>query len=75
MKNTSTKKLYKSLSLIIEGKKLPFCEGCVFRKQHQEPFPKESASKASNVFKLIHFDIWGPAKTTIVRGAKYFVSS
>jgi hypothetical protein len=26
--------LVESLSLIIEGKKLSFCEGCVFRTQH-----------------------------------------
>ncbi len=67
--------LIEGLSLIIEGKKLPFCEGFVFRKQHRGPFPKESASKASDVFEFIHFDMWGPAKTTLIGGAKCFVSS
>jgi hypothetical protein len=67
--------LVESLSLIIEGKKLPFCEGGVFRKQHREPYLMESASKASDVFELIHFDIWGPTKTILVGGAKYFVNS
>ncbi len=61
--------LVESLSLIIEGKKLPFCEGCVFRKQHREPYPTESVSKAYDVFELIHFDIWGLAKS---RGSKIF---
>jgi 5'-3' exoribonuclease 2 len=57
-----------------EGYPLPFCEGCVLGKQHYEPFPKESASKAFDVLELIHSNIWGPVNTTLIRGEKYFVT-
>ncbi len=56
-----------------EGDPLLFCEGCVLGKQHQEPFPKESASKAFDVLELIHSNIWGPVNTTLIGGEKYFV--
>jgi hypothetical protein len=57
-----------------KGDPLPFCEGCVLGKQHQEPFPKESASKAFDVLKLIHLNIWGLVNTTLIGGEKYFVT-
>jgi len=49
---------------------MPFCEGCVLGKQHQEPFLKESASRAFDVLELIHLNIWGPVNTTLIGGEK-----
>jgi hypothetical protein len=53
---------------------MPFCEGCVLGKQHQEPFLKESASRAFDVLELIHLNIWGLVNTTLIGGEKYFVT-
>jgi hypothetical protein len=57
-----------------EGDPMPFCEGFVLGKQHQELFLKESASKAFDVLELIHLNIWGPVNTTLIGGEKYFVT-
>ncbi len=54
--------------------KLEFCEGYVLGKQHRESFPKEGVSKASEVLRLIHRDVWGPAKTTFFGGVWYFLT-
>lgn len=47
---------------------LEFCEGYVLRKQHRESFPKEGVSRASEVLRLIHCDVWGLVKTTSFGG-------
>jgi hypothetical protein len=37
----------------------PFCEGCVFGKQHQLPFPASGRSRATAIGGLIHSDLCG----------------
>lgn len=34
----------------------PFCESCIIGKQHKNPFPKLSDSRATNLLDLIHTD-------------------
>jgi hypothetical protein len=53
---------------------LNFCEGCVFGKQHIEPFPTSRASRASKLLGLVHFDVCGPTKIPSFGGAKYFLT-
>ncbi len=53
---------------------LEFCEGYVLGKQHRESFPKEGVSRVSEVLRLIHCDVWGPAKTTSFGGVWYFLT-
>jgi transposase InsO family protein len=54
--------------------KLNFCEGCVFGKQHKEPFPTSRVSRASKLLGLVHFDVWGPTQIPSFGGAKYFLT-
>jgi hypothetical protein len=53
---------------------LEFCESYVLGKQHRESFPKEGVSRANEVLKLIHCDVWGPTKTTSFGGVWYFLT-
>jgi hypothetical protein len=46
----------------------------VLGKQHRESFPKEGVSRANEVLKLIHCDVWGPTKTTSFGGVWYFLT-
>jgi hypothetical protein len=54
--------------------KLPFFQGCVLGKEHKESFPNEGATRASEILGLVHNDIWGLAKTTSFKGARYFIT-
>jgi hypothetical protein len=46
-----------NLKFIKESK--PFCESCIFGKQHKVSFPKYSHYRASNLLDLIHYNIKG----------------
>jgi hypothetical protein len=41
----------------------PFCEGCVFGKQHRHPFPTSGRTRATKNCGLIHSDLCGPMPT------------
>jgi len=49
------------------------CDVCHKSKQKRLPFP-ESFSHASNVFDLIHTDIWRPCSTASLNGERYFLT-
>ena len=53
---------------------LSFCEGCVYGKQHRNPFPTDGGLRAKKVLELIHSDLCGPMQTTSFGGAKYFLT-
>jgi hypothetical protein len=53
---------------------LNFCKGCVFGKQHKEPFLTLGVSRASKSLRLVHFDVWGPTKIPSSVGVKYFLT-
>jgi hypothetical protein len=53
---------------------LNFCKGCVFGKQHREPFSTSRASRTNKLQGLVHFDVWGLAKIPSSGGAKYFLT-
>jgi hypothetical protein len=59
---------------INKDEKLEFSEGYVLGKQHKESFPKEGGSKANEVLRLIHCDVWEPIKTTSFGGVWYFLT-
>lgn len=46
------------------------CEGCVFGKQHQYPFPKGRALRETTPFELVHSDLMS-FSTLSFSGAKY----
>ena len=53
-------------------KNLLFCEACVSRKSHSQPFPLSTAH-ASAPLELIHTDLWGPSHEPSKDGFKYHI--
>ncbi len=72
LKLFAQRNLVDSLYLEIEAKLL-FYRGCVPRKQHNELFPKEGATRANEILGLVHNDIWRLEKTPFSEGARYFI--
>lgn len=50
-----------------------FCNTCLRAKEFKKPFPV-SDSRASEIFDLIHCDLWGPYNTTSLSGARYLLT-
>ena len=49
------------------------CDIYHFAKQRRLPYSL-SPNNASQIFELIHFDIWGPFGTTFIHGHQYFLT-
>lgn len=49
------------------------CEVCFRAKQTRECFPT-SNNKSTEIFQLIHCDVWGPYRTPSSSGARYFLT-
>jgi len=49
------------------------CDICHFAKQHKLSF-QQSTTVSTNVFDLIHVDIWGPIAIPSVHGHRYFLT-
>jgi hypothetical protein len=73
LKILSEKKLIEGLSINSKAK-LYFCESYVQGKQHRLTFPKEGGLQATEFLGLIHYDLWGLAKTPSLIRTKYFLS-
>lgn len=56
----------------VELEKSSYCISCKLAKQARLPFNK-SETISSSPFDLIHSNVWGPSRTTIVKGACYYV--
>ena len=48
------------------------CVSCKLRKQPILPF-NTSESMSTDIFDLIHYDIWGPSSVSSICGSRYFV--
>jgi hypothetical protein len=48
------------------------CDVCELAKHHSVSFPP-SVNKSVESFNIIHSDVWGPAPTSNISGAKWFV--
>ena len=48
------------------------CVSCQLGKQPVLPFDS-SESKSTDIFDLIHFDVWGPSPISSIGGSRYFV--
>ncbi|KAG7598819.1 F-box associated interaction domain [Arabidopsis suecica] len=49
------------------------CDVCIRAKQTRDAFPL-SINKTSEVFELVHCDLWGPYRTTSICGSRYFLT-
>lgn len=50
------------------------CEACIASKLTTRPFPKESETRASAPGERTFSDVWGPARTTSIRGSRYYIT-
>ncbi len=48
------------------------CNGCIKCKHQRTSFPKDGATKASQLLEIIHTNVCGPMKNTLHGGARYF---
>jgi transposase InsO family protein len=70
----------KELDAMVDGmnlKEVPLhqiCEGCVKGKHQRTSFPKDGATRASQLLEIVHTDVCGPMKTTLHGGARYFLT-
>ncbi|KAG6470938.1 hypothetical protein ZIOFF_072026 [Zingiber officinale] len=48
------------------------CEGCIYGKMHQFPFPK-TAWRARSPLELVHADICGPIRSASLGNKQYFI--
>jgi hypothetical protein len=56
------------------GKESSLCESCVMGKQHRTPFPKDTRHRASELFEIIHTDVYGPMHVKSFGNSQYFVT-
>src|SRR3954465_4688504 len=59
---------------IDEKTALDFCEACVKGKQHRNPLPNQSTTRAKEILEIIHSDVCGLMSQNSVGGARYFVT-
>ena len=50
------------------------CEGCILGKQHREKFPSRKSIRAKAHLEIIHSDLCGPMKITLVSGNNYMLT-
>jgi hypothetical protein len=55
-------------------KDITFCTPCIERKQHKIKFPKDDSTKSTQIFGLIHYDIYGPLQTYTYGSCKYCIT-
>ncbi len=53
---------------------MAFYEGCMYGKQHKEPFSTKGALRANVAWHFIYFDVCGPMKIPCSKGAKYLIT-
>jgi len=49
------------------------CEACQFGKRTKNVFPHDK-NVSKRVFDVVHSDVWGPTKTALMGGCRYYVS-
>jgi hypothetical protein len=70
----------KELDAMVDGmnlKEVPLhhiCEGCIKGKHKKTSFPKDGATRASQLLEIVHIDVCGPMRTTSHGGARYFLT-
>jgi hypothetical protein len=51
--------------------KIEVCEHCLTGRQHRQPLPKQSLSRASKPGKKLHSDLMGPLLVPTLAGSRY----
>ena len=53
---------------------MSFCKGCAKGKQKRNAFPRNEATRSSELLGIVHSDVCGPMQTVSVGGNRYFVT-
>lgn len=56
------------------SEEVEFCEGCTKGMQTRSLFPKNEATRAKELLRIVHTDVCGPMKTQTLGGNRYFVT-
>jgi hypothetical protein len=70
----------KELDAMVDGMNLKevllhhICEGCIKGKHQRTSFPKDGATRASQLLEIVHTNVWGPMRTTSHGGVRYFLT-
>jgi hypothetical protein len=70
----------KEFNAMVDGmnlKKKPLhhiCEACIKGKHQITTFPKDEATRVSQLLEIVHTDVCGPMRTTSHGGARYFLN-
>jgi hypothetical protein len=70
----------KELDAMVDGmnlKEVPLhhiCEACIKGKHQRTSFPKDGATRASQLLEIVHTDVCGPMRTTSHGGARYILT-
>ena len=70
VKHAITNGLITGIQLDTETKP-KFCEACTKAKSVQQPFQKESKTRAESIGERVHWDLWGPASVKSLDGYSY----
>ena len=74
LRSLQNSELVKGMSLKKdEGSKAP-CNACLMGKQNRNSFPKEEATRATELLEIIHSNVCGPMKNKSLGGNTYFVT-
>ena len=66
-------KLVNGLSLS-DTADMSFCGGCAKGKQKRNAFPKNEATRSSELLGIVHSDVCGPMRSASLGGNRYFVT-
>jgi len=70
----------KELDAMVDGMNLKkmslhqICEGCIKGKHQRTSFPKDGATRASQLLEIVHTDVCGPMRTTSHGGTRYILT-
>jgi hypothetical protein len=59
--------------LISKTSPISICEGCVYVKQHIQPFPTGGSTRGTRIGDIIHSDLVGPMSVPSPSGSRYMV--
>ena len=74
VKRLITKDLVTGMELTSDTPFPKICEPCIHGKQHRDPFPHKTSSRATKVLQLVHSDVHGPLKVQTAQGYRYWIT-
>lgn len=73
LRETKGKGVVDDLNMKSPSEEDPFCEGCIYGKQHRSSFPKSGARRATVTGETFHVDLCGKMSTPSIGDANYFM--